>query len=60
MKVKLIKNVGKLKPGIYDFAEDVVKNLVKLGFAEVVKEPKPKAATPKKKKKIEKVAYENK
>jgi len=44
MKVRLIRKVGKVAAGVYDWPEETVNKLVKLGFAE----------------KMEKVKYENK
>jgi len=44
MKVRLIRKVGKVEAGIYDWPEETVNKLVKIGFAE----------------KMEKVKYENK
>jgi hypothetical protein len=34
MKAKLIKQFGKLKPGVYDWPEKVVNKLTDLGFVE--------------------------
>jgi hypothetical protein len=65
MKAKLIKQFGKLKPGIYDWPEKVVNKLTDLGFVEKaapkkeVKEVEEVKATPKRKKR-EKAVYEDK
>jgi hypothetical protein len=50
MKAKLIKQFGKLKPGVYDWEEGLVKKLTDMGFVE---------EAPKKKKR-EKAVYEDK
>ena len=50
MKTTLIKQFGRLKPGVYDFDKGVHDRLVALGFAEA----------PKAKKKKEKADYEDK
>jgi len=44
MKIQLIRKLGKLQPGVYDWPEVTANKLVKLGFA----------------RKIEKAVYENK
>lgn len=65
MKAKLIKQFGKLKPGVYNWPEGVVKKLISLGFVEkeeVKKEVKevPKEEVKTKRKKREKAVYEDK